>query len=67
MKLHRTQRWAPVTKLIHPVVQCGFGDNDEMWPTDASEFVKVSQQGNRLQGLSQTLVTLCLTLYAMHS
>lgn len=55
MELDRAQRWAPALELVDPVVQCGLWHNDHVWAVDATEFMQVTQQRDRLQRLAQAL------------
>jgi len=52
MELDNPEDWAPLSELVHPVVQGGLGHNDHVGTRDTPELVEVSQQGNGLQGLA---------------
>ena len=55
MELDHTQNGAPLSELVHPVVQGGLGHNDHVRARDASELMQVPQQRDCLQGLAQAL------------
>ena len=44
----------PLGELAPPVVQCGLGHGDEVGSVDAGNEAEVSEEGDGLQGLSET-------------
>lgn len=50
-----TERRHPSLKLVHPVVEGGLGDQNHVGTGDVSVVLHVTQQGNGLESLSQTL------------
>ena len=45
----------PALNLIHPVLQCGFGRDDEMRRANVTVVFHVADERDGLQGLTQTL------------
>lgn len=50
-----TEEWSPLSKFSCPVLQCGLRNNDEVGTGGRKVVIKVSEEGNRLEGFSETL------------
>jgi hypothetical protein len=47
--------WRPLLELTSPVLERGFGYDDQMWSGNVSMVLEISEEGNGLEGLAKTL------------